>query len=179
MTSKVLYEGYVGFGEDPFIIPAGEPPFSAWDYAKARCMEICRDEDAVASVLRYPEWPPELTGFRAVLLAGLARQDLGENERKALNAFRRAIEGYPNAMPRDNTWYWLRLERGNIAFTVYLHPERFKLSADGALPEKVEWEVHFWGTGRLDRRDGDTAAALERMRLAALAPDFTLKVSAT
>ena len=178
MTSKELYEGYVGFGEDPFIIPAGEPHFSAWDYARARCMEFCRDEDAVASVLRYPDWPQELTGFRAVLLAGLARQDLGEPERKALDIFHRAVEGYPDAMPRDNSWYWLRLERGNVAFTVYLHPDRFQLRADAALPEKVEWEVRFWGSGRRDRRDGDAAAALESMRQAALAPDFTLKVSA-
>jgi len=141
-------------------------------------MEHCRDEDAVFPVLRYPEWPPELTGFRAVLRAGLARQDLGANERKALNTFHQAVEGYPNAMPHDNTWYWLRLECGNIAFTVYLYPDRFQLHADAALPEKVEWEVPFWGSGRRYRRDGDAATALERMRQASLAPDFALKVSA-
>ena len=39
-------------------------------------------------------------------------------------------------------------------------------------------EVRFWGNGRRDRHDGDAAAALERMHQAALAPDFTLKVSA-
>ena len=113
-----------------------------------------------------------------MLLADLARHDLGANERKALNTFHEAVEGYPNAMPHDNTWYWLRLECGNNAFTVYLYPDRFKLYADAGLPEKVEWEVRFWGGGRRDRRDGDAAAALERMRQASLAPDFTLKVSA-
>ena len=178
MTSKELYESYVGFGEDPFIIPAGEPHFSAWDYARARCRELCRDEDALSSVLRYPEWPPELTGFRAVLLAGLARQDLGANERKALTTFHRAVEYYPDAMPLENSWYWLRLECGNTAFTVYLYPDRFRLSADAVLPAKVEWEVRFWGSGLRDRCDGDVAAALEKMRQTALAPDFTLKVSA-
>ena len=40
MTAKELYEAYVGFGEDPFIVPADEK-FSAWDYAKRRCHEIC------------------------------------------------------------------------------------------------------------------------------------------
>jgi hypothetical protein len=178
MTSKELYEGYVGFGEDPFIIPAAEPRFSAWDYARARCLVLCRDEDAVASVLRYPEWPQELTGFRAILLAGLARPDLGENERNALNAFQRAVEDYPDAMPCDNTWYWLRLERGNIAFTVYLYQDRFQLRAGDALPDKVDWELRFRGSGQRDRRVGDAATAFEMMRQAALAPEFTLKVSA-
>jgi hypothetical protein len=176
MTSEGLFRSYVGFGEDPFIVPAGETHFSAWDYARARCMELCRDEDAVASVLRYPDWPPELAGFGAVLLAGLGRKDLGAGEHKALEAFRRAIEGYPNAMPRPNSWYWLRLERGSTAFTIYLHPDRFELHA-GVLPAAVEWGVRFWGSGRRDRRVGDVAAALEAMRQAALEPDFTLRAS--
>jgi hypothetical protein len=178
MTSKELYEGYVGFGEDPFIIPAGEPAFSAWDYARTRCLELCRAEDAIVLVLRYPEWPPELTGFRAVLLAGLARNDLGKSKRKALDTFRHAVERYPEAMPRENSWYWLRLERGNTAFTVYLYPDRFQLCTGGTLAEKVEWEVRFRGSGLRDRRDGDVAAALESMRQAARAPDCNIKVSA-
>ena len=99
MTSKELFEGYVGFGEDPFIVPVGEPYFSAWDYARARCLELCRDEDAIASVLRYPFWPMELAGFHAVLLAALGRKELGAVERTALEGFRRAVEGYPDAMP--------------------------------------------------------------------------------
>jgi len=178
MTSRELYEGYVEFGEDPFIVPAGEPHFSAWDYARARCRELCADEDVLASILRYPEWPPELVGFRAVLAACLARQNLGENDRSALHRFRRAVEAYPDAMPRDNAWYWLRLERGNTAFTVYLYPDRFQLRAGGGPAEKVDWEVRFRGSGRRDRREGDAAAMLASMRQAALTPDFTLKVSA-
>jgi hypothetical protein len=178
MTSKELYKGYVGFGEDPFIVPAGEPYFSAWDYARARCMELCREEDAVASVLRYPTWPPELAGFGAVLLAAFGRKVLGEVERQALEAFRRAIEGYPNAMPCEGRWYWLRLEHEIAAFTVYLHSDRFKLHADGTQPVAVEWELRFWGSGQRNLREGDADAAFEAMRQAALDPAFTLKARA-
>ena len=42
VTADKLYESYVGFGEDPFIV--GEPApfnFSAWNYAKERCWQIC------------------------------------------------------------------------------------------------------------------------------------------
>ena len=177
MTSQELYEGYVGFGEDPFIVPAGNMHFSAWDYARERCLELCRDEDAAASILRYREWPPELDGFHEVLLACLERKDLGMSDRDALSAFRRAVESFPNAMPPENSWYWLRLEGEGIAFTVYLHPDKFKLHADGTLPEGVEWELRFFGTGRLDCRVGAASAALEGMRRAALSPDFILKAS--
>lgn len=179
MTSNELVESHIMFGEDPFIIPvpAGEPRFSARDYARARCIELCRDEDAVASVLRHPKWPFELNGFDAVLRAALGHRDVGASERQALEALRRAVEDYPaHAMTHGRGWYWLRLERGGSAFTVYLYPDRFRLSADGVLPEKVEWEVRFYGSGRRDRRVGDAAAALDAMREAALDPSFTLKV---
>jgi hypothetical protein len=176
MTSKELFADYVGFGEDPFIVPAGEPYFSAWDYARARCTELCREEDAIASVLRYPVWPTELTGFHGVLLAALGRKELGAVERTALERFHRAIEGYPNAMPDDNRWYWLRLECGNAAFTVYLYPDRFELYVKGILPDSVEWKLRFWGSDRRDRRMGDAFAAFEAMRRAAMDPLFTLKV---
>lgn len=42
VTAGQLYAQYTMFGEDPFIV--GEPspfPFSAWEYAKKRCAEIC------------------------------------------------------------------------------------------------------------------------------------------
>jgi len=42
MTAGQLYQVYTGFGEDPFIV--GEPApfhFSAWDYARERCSQIC------------------------------------------------------------------------------------------------------------------------------------------
>lgn len=42
MTADELNASYTGFGEDPFIV--GEPVpfrFSAWDYAKERCLQIC------------------------------------------------------------------------------------------------------------------------------------------
>ena len=43
MTAEQLYEQYTGFGEDPFIKPHPDDRerFSAWDYAKKRCEEIC------------------------------------------------------------------------------------------------------------------------------------------
>ncbi len=42
MSFKELYEGYTGFGEDPFIKTNDEKCFfSAWTYAKKRCAELC------------------------------------------------------------------------------------------------------------------------------------------
>jgi hypothetical protein len=43
MSAEQLYEQYVAFGDDPFILGADEPgvPFSAWEYAKGRCAELC------------------------------------------------------------------------------------------------------------------------------------------
>jgi hypothetical protein len=45
MTAQALYKIYMTFGEDPYIVA---PPtkqtvvlFSAWDYAKHRCDEMC------------------------------------------------------------------------------------------------------------------------------------------
>ena len=43
-ASENLYAYYVMFGEDPFIVPRGldlETHFSAWNYAKQRCADIC------------------------------------------------------------------------------------------------------------------------------------------
>lgn len=41
-TAKELYSGYVAFGEDPWVATGdGVRHFSAWDYAKRRCDEIC------------------------------------------------------------------------------------------------------------------------------------------
>ncbi|MGP0058372.1 MAG: hypothetical protein ACLPID_03680 [Beijerinckiaceae bacterium] len=44
MAAAELYEIYVQFGDDPFIVGTpGEPKvtFSAWNYAKRRAEEIC------------------------------------------------------------------------------------------------------------------------------------------
>ncbi len=46
MTADALYSCYTSFGDDPFIVViggAGEDAakFSAWDYARERCREIC------------------------------------------------------------------------------------------------------------------------------------------
>jgi hypothetical protein len=42
MTAQQLYEQYIFFGEDPYIV-GGSPKstFSAWSYAKKKCQEIC------------------------------------------------------------------------------------------------------------------------------------------
>jgi hypothetical protein len=44
MTVDKLWQSYAMFGCDPFIVSAGgkdDRRFSAWDYAKGRCKEIC------------------------------------------------------------------------------------------------------------------------------------------
>lgn len=43
MSAKELWDSYVSFGEDPFIVSVDAPQarFSAWDYAKERCQVLC------------------------------------------------------------------------------------------------------------------------------------------
>lgn len=41
VTAEQLYKEYITFGEDPFIVGEPAPFFSAWDYARKRCREIC------------------------------------------------------------------------------------------------------------------------------------------
>jgi hypothetical protein len=45
---KALYDDYVCFGEDPFIVVLDgvddRAKFSAWDYAKERCREMCEGQ---------------------------------------------------------------------------------------------------------------------------------------
>jgi len=49
VSFKELYEGYIGFGEDPLIISGDKTCFfSAWDYAKQRCRELCGEESYYA-----------------------------------------------------------------------------------------------------------------------------------
>ncbi len=38
-----LYDRYMDFGDDPVIRPHTVPNFSAWEYAKSRSKEICRE----------------------------------------------------------------------------------------------------------------------------------------
>lgn len=41
MSAGELYEQYISFGDDPFIVPTPEGErFSGWAYAKARCAEL-------------------------------------------------------------------------------------------------------------------------------------------
>jgi hypothetical protein len=177
MTSGELYRSYTGFGEDPFVAPEPEEHFSAWDYARGRCRELCTDEDAAASSLRHARWPPEIAAFPAVVAAALGRSDLAPGARRTLEAFHRGVEAYPDAMPREGRWYWLRVESRDTAYTVYLHPDRFTLQTAGRYREPVKWDLRFRGTGRLDYREGDAAAALGAMRSAAAAPESVVKAS--
>ena len=43
MKADALFRGYTMYGEDPFIVVpgSGKVPFSAWDYARKRCEELC------------------------------------------------------------------------------------------------------------------------------------------
>jgi len=43
MTAAELWQSYISFGEDPFIVaPTGATcAFSAWDYARSRCQVLC------------------------------------------------------------------------------------------------------------------------------------------
>jgi hypothetical protein len=45
-TSKALYELYIAFGADPFVVPLNpkdpDVEFSAWTYAKERCKDLVR-----------------------------------------------------------------------------------------------------------------------------------------
>jgi hypothetical protein len=42
ISAEDLYSYYKMFGEDPWISGADGVPFSAWDYAGKRCVELCR-----------------------------------------------------------------------------------------------------------------------------------------
>ena len=43
MTAEHLWDIYTAFGDDPGVISlANDCHFSAWDYARQRCGEICR-----------------------------------------------------------------------------------------------------------------------------------------
>lgn len=45
MTAEMLFAKYTSFGEDPYIVPTLEGAgFSAWDYARRRCAEMCAGE---------------------------------------------------------------------------------------------------------------------------------------
>jgi hypothetical protein len=46
MPARTLYFRYIMFGRDPFIVSRehgtdAQPGFSAWEYAKARCVDLC------------------------------------------------------------------------------------------------------------------------------------------
>jgi hypothetical protein len=45
-SADQLYDRYVSFGDDPYIVPDdGEPRFSAWSYARERCDLLFKEEE--------------------------------------------------------------------------------------------------------------------------------------
>ena len=49
MSADDLMAGYCQFGDDPFIVPAGEPAFSARDYARSQAADICAERERYAA----------------------------------------------------------------------------------------------------------------------------------
>lgn len=47
MSAIELWDSYVSFGEDPFVVCVDAPQvrFSAWEYAKERCRLLCSGQD--------------------------------------------------------------------------------------------------------------------------------------
>ena len=43
MSAEELYDSYVTFGEDPFILGGSDKGYSSWDYAKERCQELTEE----------------------------------------------------------------------------------------------------------------------------------------
>lgn len=41
ISAKQLYDQYVAFGGDPYIVGPEEVSFSAWDYARDRAAQLC------------------------------------------------------------------------------------------------------------------------------------------
>ncbi len=43
ITAQQLFSSYTSFGEDPFVVCDGaeKVSFSAWDYARQRCHDLC------------------------------------------------------------------------------------------------------------------------------------------
>jgi hypothetical protein len=55
MSAADLYYSYTSFGEDPFIRPSQpKERFSAWNYARQRCDEICAS-GSIARAKNAPE----------------------------------------------------------------------------------------------------------------------------
>ena len=49
MTARELFERYMMFGDDPWIVPDDDGstvPFSAWSYAESRCEATCAETAA-------------------------------------------------------------------------------------------------------------------------------------
>lgn len=155
--------------------------FSASEYARQRCRELCHEEDALATVLRFTEWPPELAGFQAVIDACSQREDLaklGRDGIKTLGLYRKKFARFPESLPKKQDCLYLGLVRGERKYAAFFHPRRFVITTRG-LANHVEWKIHLFGSGQGDIRKGDIAAALEAMRGAAAKSGWKLEAGIT
>ncbi|MBI4024498.1 MAG: hypothetical protein HY360_05920 [Verrucomicrobia bacterium] len=192
MTSEDLLGYYCSGGEHPWI--AGEPAgsrFDAREYARERCLEICREEDKALKYLRIDELPAELAALIPVIEVALQRKSLKEKEEKALHMLREQIARMPEPMP-DQSFVLChdssipknpKTGERRHSFSVHLTPRGFHFHwhSDTFMqcnaPEHKDWRPHscnwvdhvFWkvyfhGTGRLDRRVGTVSEMMEEMK---------------
>jgi hypothetical protein len=87
MSGDELYNYYVSFGDDPYVIGPGIKgvPFSAWTFAKARCAEFCAPPLQPAVARRgTPQQQKAIDEWRASLgqslVDNLNRNVLRQNE---------------------------------------------------------------------------------------------------
>jgi hypothetical protein len=72
MTARELFESYTSFGEDPFIVSeeVSGVPFSAWDYARQRCEELCPGSGQGSEP--RPQTDPDVERRRLTLMRRIA-----------------------------------------------------------------------------------------------------------
>jgi len=51
MSEEALFSSYSSFGDDPYIVSdnTDSDNFSAWDYARGSCREICSQDATIIS----------------------------------------------------------------------------------------------------------------------------------
>jgi len=194
MNSGKLMAQYVQFGDDPWIFPAPEAGFSARDYARGRCKELCRAEDAREERARGPRvvaTPQELPALKPVIAAALTRRDLTAEYRQLLELMRSRLDDIPRSFP-DRSFtlivkprlghaggfsaYVFRAELRRAAFKLYWGTWAGRAPAQGAAC-LAELRSSFHETGEGDTRAGDPAAMLGPMARAAADETFMLIVT--
>jgi hypothetical protein len=191
MTSGELMEGYVTFGEDPWISPPPEGGFSARDYARGRCKELCRaaDERSVKARGRpIDAAPPELTALKPVIDAVLARPSLPAEKRPVIDQMRAQLEAIPGSFPDRSFTLIVKPSLGHAGgffasvFHAELTPAAFRVSwgrfeKESSDPTRLaELRISFYAGSQPDERVGNPSAMLEAMARAAADETFMLIV---